>query len=78
MVLCDQHLCLAFILSMIWASLVIMLDCLGYCRSKTKFYPKDVAERPDQKIVKMVSQEDSDDEPLSSVVRLVSSIQYDF
>lgn len=53
---------------MIRRSLVIMLDCLGYCRSKTKFYTNDVAERPDQKMVKMVSQEDSDDEPLSSVV----------
>lgn len=55
-----------------------MLNCLEYYRSKTKFYTNNVAERPDKKIVKMVLQEDSDDEPLSSVVRLVSSIQYGY
>lgn len=58
-----------------------MHDCLGYCRSKTSktnFYTDNVAERPDQKIVKKVSQEDSDDEPLSSFVGYVSPIQYKY
>lgn len=45
-----------------------MLNCLGCCRKKTKQKTGNVAERPEQNINREVSQEDPDDEFLSSFV----------